>query len=288
MVNTSIYIDVLILINLFVNFFLLKSTQSILHLPAKQYRIVISSFLGGVYSLIILVDMIPILILNILKLVMSLILVLIAFGYKNKKQTFKTLLFFYIINFIYAGIMIGIYFFINPVGMVYQNGIAYFDISAILLCICTIISYLIIQLISYLLSKNTQKNQIMSIQVQINNSSLLLNAFIDTGNQLVDIMTSLPIIMCETKSVKSIFSDEIYNLVYDKKIEMINNKYWNKKLKLIFVTTVTGSNMLVGFKADKVICIKENEKVEKQAIIALTNDKISNGEFDALIGTNIL
>lgn len=184
--------------------------------------------------------------------------------------------------------MLGIYFFVNPVGMLYQNGIVYFDISALILCICTIISYLLIQCVSYLINKNTTKAQIIPIQIEINNNKILLNSFLDTGNQLVDIMTSLPIVMCEIDKVKNIFTEEVYDLICSKNIEKIENNYWKKKLKLVLVNTVTGSKMLIAFKADKIIYFKDNEKVEKQAVIALTKDKISNGDFDALIGTNLL
>lgn len=213
---------------------------------------------------------------------------MVSFGIKNKKQTIKVLIFFYVINFIYAGLMIGIYFFINPVGMIYQNGVIYFDISAVVLCICTILSYILIQIISYMLNKNINKNQIIPIEIEINNNRILLNSFLDTGNQLVDIMTSLPIVMCEIDKVKIIFNREVYDLICSKNIDRIDNIYWKKKLKLVLVNTVTGSNMLVAFKADRITYIKDNEKIEKQAVIALTQDKISNGEFDALIGTNLL
>lgn len=248
----------------------------------------ISSFLGGLYSLIIFVQFIPNIVLNIIKIIVSFILVLIAFGVQNRKQTLKTLVFFYVINFVYAGLMIAIYSFVNPVGMMYENGIVYFNISAVVLCICTIISYLIIQVVSYLLNKNVMKNQIVPIEIEINNSKILLNSFLDTGNQLVDIMTSLPIVMCEIDKVKSVFSKEDYDFIYNKDIEKIKNNYWKKKLKLVLVNTVTGSNMLIGFKADKITYKKEDENIEKQAVIALTCDKISNGEFDALIGLNLL
>lgn len=219
---------------------------------------------------------------------MASVLVIIAFGIKNKKQTLKTILFFYLINFIYAGIMLGIYFLINPIGMTHQNSIFYFDISALMLCICTIVSYLVIQLVIYLLNKNIKKDEMLPIEVQINNNRILLNAFIDTGNQLVDLMTSLPVIMCEISTFKSIFTDEIYENIYNKNIDLVESNYWRKKLKLIYVDTAVGSNMLVAFKADKISYIKDNQSHEKQAVIALSPIKISSGEFNAIMGTNLL
>ena len=56
----TIYIDVLISINLFINYFLLLSVAKILTLKPERKRIILSSFIGSLYSLVILLPSINI------------------------------------------------------------------------------------------------------------------------------------------------------------------------------------------------------------------------------------
>ena len=49
-----IYIDVLIAVNLFINYFLIISTAKFLHLKTQKSRLILGEILGGIYSLYIL------------------------------------------------------------------------------------------------------------------------------------------------------------------------------------------------------------------------------------------
>ncbi len=51
---TTIYIDVLVCLNFIVNYFLLLATGKFLSRPCKRWRMLLGAFLGGLYSLYIL------------------------------------------------------------------------------------------------------------------------------------------------------------------------------------------------------------------------------------------
>ncbi|MDE5917296.1 MAG: sigma-E processing peptidase SpoIIGA, partial [Oscillospiraceae bacterium] len=48
-----IYLDVLIVLNIYVNYFLIKGTGKLTHTPVKTLRCAISSFVGSFFSLTI-------------------------------------------------------------------------------------------------------------------------------------------------------------------------------------------------------------------------------------------
>lgn len=50
----SIYLDVLIVLNIYVNYFLLRATAKFTHTPLKTIRCIISSAIGSLFSLTIL------------------------------------------------------------------------------------------------------------------------------------------------------------------------------------------------------------------------------------------
>ena len=49
-VKQTIYIDVLIATNIFINYFLLLAVAKFLHSNAKRWRLVLASVLGAAYS----------------------------------------------------------------------------------------------------------------------------------------------------------------------------------------------------------------------------------------------
>ena len=46
----SIYLDVLIVLNIYVNYFLLRATAKFTHTPLKTIRCIISSVIGSLFS----------------------------------------------------------------------------------------------------------------------------------------------------------------------------------------------------------------------------------------------
>ena len=50
-----IYIDVLIIVNLFVNYFILLTTSKFLNLKLKLSRLILGEILGAIYSLYIFI-----------------------------------------------------------------------------------------------------------------------------------------------------------------------------------------------------------------------------------------
>ena len=129
----TIYIDVLLAVNIFINYFLLLAAAKFLAVRRICLRILAASILGSAYSLTMLMPSISMVLALLMKLAMSASLVLIAFPWGGKKQFLKSLACFYIMNFAFAGFMMAIWHFISPQGMIIKNSIVYFNISPIIL-----------------------------------------------------------------------------------------------------------------------------------------------------------
>ena len=76
-----IYVDVLFVVNFFITYLLLISTSFFAKSEIKQYRAVIASVLGGLYSLVIIFDKLNFLLSAIGKIFASLLIVFVAFGF---------------------------------------------------------------------------------------------------------------------------------------------------------------------------------------------------------------
>lgn len=290
----TIYLDVLILTNLFVTYFLLLSTKGLLHLVAESFRMVSAALLGGIYSMIILIPNIPSWLLNLLKLIFSVLLVAVAFGMKNKRLLLKNVIVFYGINFIYAGFMFAMWYFITPIGMIYKNGIVYFNVSAVVLAISTVAAYLVIRCISYLLSKNVKREQLTELELSCNGRMVLLSAFIDTGNRLVDILSGLPVVVCEFEAITDLIPSDLQQKILTFSLDQIENQLWKKRFRIIPVQAVTGSSAMVAFKPDSCFLITKEgghgsaQKHQKEVMVGISKTALSQGEFSALIGGNLM
>lgn len=285
-----IYVDILIVINIFINYFLLLSTSKFLHKSIKIIRLIFCSFIASLFSLIILFPPINYILMIFIKIVIAFFIVFISFGFSNRVIYIKTTITFFGINFIFAGSMLALWLFLTPVGMFFNNGTVYFNISPFILAISTIFSYLIIKLLRYILDRNIPRSNIYNVEVCVDGKSILLKGFIDTGNSLVDAFSGLPVCICEFKKIKDIIPYSLYN-IFEKfnhnNIDVISNHSWQKKITFVPYNVISNEGMLISFKPDDFFIFSDNKQHRFDLLIGVTNSKISDGEYDLLLNNSL-
>ncbi|CDF10879.1 protease (Sporulation sigma-E factor processing peptidase) [Mycoplasma sp. CAG:776] len=182
-----IYIDLLILVNFLFDLLLLLTINIALKRYSKIYRLLLASLFGEI-TLISLFIPISSGLFTILKLIMGIIMVIIAFGYKNIKYTIYN----------------GIYLYMTSVilgGFVYYLNIEFKNMNyIIILLIAPIILYIFIKSIKAL---KEIKNYYYKVKIVLNdNQELSMAGFLDTGNKLIDPITNKPIILLNKKKIK--------------------------------------------------------------------------------------
>ena len=75
-----IYADVLIIVNIYVDFLLIQSAKTITHSPMKTSRGIIAAMLGSLFSLVIFLPRLPVWLMMLTKLISSAVIVFTAFG----------------------------------------------------------------------------------------------------------------------------------------------------------------------------------------------------------------
>ena len=113
-VNLTIYIDIIFLENLFMNFIILYACEIILKMQIKIVRIFLASILGSLYALVSYVSVLKIYSNIFLKLILSISMVYIAFYPRNLKSFIKQLLVFYLTSFTFGGVAFAFLYFVNP------------------------------------------------------------------------------------------------------------------------------------------------------------------------------
>ena len=152
-----IYADVLFILNTYITYAILMLTALLLHLSPSRLRVFLSSVLGGVCSLSLLLPIANEGFLGVLRLVLCLVLPIVAFSFGSIRQAFRKIAVFLTVNFIFAGLMFAIWYFVSPTAVYYNTGIVYFDIDAPSLVIITAVCYFAVRIFNWVSDFRTPK-----------------------------------------------------------------------------------------------------------------------------------
>ncbi len=274
----TIYADVLVIINIYINYGLLLLTCFWRKREAERLKILLSSLLGGIYSLIILLPGIGDYFITISRIPALMIMIYIAFGYCDIKSFAKISLTFFGVNIIFAGAVFMLWFFLYPQSMYFNSGIVYFDINALTLVLLTIAAYGLIRLLSFFTKSKVPQSFIYNVEIILSGKSFVCKGFYDSGNTLCDPFSGEAVTVVYIGVLKSIVNESVFNDIETQNKEL--------SIRLIPVNTLSGQRLLPCLRAEKIrISGLENSFELKNPVIALCKDKIHGGEYGALLNT---
>lgn len=184
----KVYLDIIFLINFIYDFIILLSSSIILKRNTKIIRIITGSLFGSLTMFIYFIRMNNIEII-IYKLVVSFIMLVITFNYKNIKYFLKNLYYFYMIGIILGGLL----YFVNNNASFLKNNL----LIGIILSVLSVFVY-----IKNIRDLKTNYNKYIKVKLYFKNYKINLNAFLDTGNKLKDPYTFKPIIIVNKNYIK--------------------------------------------------------------------------------------
>ncbi len=274
-----IYIDVLFVINLFINYFLLILSARFSYVKINRWSILFGSIIGGIYACVIFFCELTSIIIFLTKIISALIIVYVAYRPKTKRDIIRLSLIFLISNLILGGVCYSLYFFFAPLNMAFNNTIVYFNLSPVALILITIATYLIIILFdSFLKPRQLQVEKNYLVNIYYNSNFCTLNGFVDTGNNLTDFFTNAPIIVCSYDSIENLLShEEKYVFKNFSKIEDLS--LYIDKIRIIPVNTVNSESFLPAFSPEKIVVDSTEKSFEiKNVLVAVSNESSLKNE----------
>ncbi len=273
-----VYVDILLVVNLIINYLLISLTVKLSHEEIKRKKLILSASFGAVYSLVLLLEPLGVLLSNLLKLLASAVMMFIAFGRIKIKTFIKRMLLFYIIGAVFAGIMFSVYFLLSPVGMEYSNGVVYFNISAPLLIIVIGVIYISLNLFQRFFVRTAPDSNLLKLRVYYNGKSALLWGLKDTGNSLKDCAAGIPAAVCSYNSLKEIIPNSEF---FKGDIEKITPPF-----RVIPYNVIGGGGLLPAFVPEKTEIWRENRWEETPRMIIAVSGKMPP-EYDCILPSEI-
>lgn len=295
----DIYLDVLFLENIVMNYLILFVTAKFSKRKASNLRIFLGALIGAAYVVLVMIfPNMKIYYTVFAKFMLSLLIVAVTFSPEKVVSLIKTLVIFYISTFIFAGAALA-FMFLN--GGLITNGVihVFWESKWTLLFLSVVVVGIIIRIFWDILQQKFIREQlVVPLNIIFENRTADLNALIDTGNSLHDPLTNMPVVVVEFDAIKGILPKEISNIFEESKEEdllsitnIILNSEWFSRFRLIPFTSLGKENgMLIGFKPDCIEIIEnEGKKSTKDVIIGVYSRALSKNEkYRALLNPEVL
>lgn len=169
-----VYVDVLIVLNLYINYFLIRATAMIMRRVCPRKRCVLSAFVGALGALVILLPELPFFGVVLFKIALGALVMFITFGKQKPADLAICVLFFLVVSFTFAGIMLALWTFAAPLGMVWSNGTAYFNIPIAAIAAFTAAAYCAVRLVRFFADKRLHCSKICAVKISLSECEITL------------------------------------------------------------------------------------------------------------------
>lgn len=263
-IHVTIYLDVVMVICFIFNGAILYVVTYIVKQPFSWMKLFLGTFLATLYVPIIVFFPQSIFNTVIGKILYSVIIIVSTIGKKPIYYLFKSLVTFYVVSFVAGGAILSVHYLFEHSTrsrlrhlLLYVDNLYHNEISLLILFLGFPLSLYITKVWSdKLIMQEFATEQLYNVTLAWNNNEFSTIGFLDSGNQLIDPLTSRPVIICDALFLQKFFSVEdwfmIKNAIKHNQPENIPN-HLASQFSIIPFQTVANSHYLYAIKPDKLI-----------------------------------
>ncbi len=280
----TVYADVLLIINLFVNYILLLCSARIMKNSASRLRILPGAAVGSIYGLVIFLPPLPVLFEWILRIAATALIVLCTFGYGSIRKYLRCFFTFLTVSMVFGGMMQVLWLTVSPAGMVYSGGAYYFDIDIVVLAVSVVLCFAAVSIVSTFIERRAPREALAILTVYRGQRCVRLNALIDTGNSLRESFSGYPVAVAEKSAVSGILPSAVSEYLSGAAPDGAGPAF-----RLIVHSTVSGTGVMPAFRPDyaEIRTVSRTVRTDK-IYIAVTENNIAKGEYEAILNPDLL
>ncbi len=297
----EIYLDVLFLENVVINYLILWITMKFSRSRVSSYRLLAGALIGALYVVaLVLFPERQFYYTTVSKIALSFLIVAVTFTPARAAAFMKTLVIFYIATFIFAGAAFA-FLYMDKSGGFVEDGIIYvYWQSKLNLVVFSALAAIIILKVFWdvIQVKLSKERLLVQLKIIFDNLTADLAALVDTGNSLRDPITNMPVVVVEFAAIKSILPSEIKE-IFEKSLEsdlgqvtsIVSRSSWYSRFRLIPFSSLGKENgVLIGFKPDYIEIEDNSEKRGiYNVIIGIYNRNLSRDEsYAALLSPDVV
>lgn len=282
-----IYLDILIAVNLVIDYLLLSATSRILRLTPKRWRLLLGGMLGAVSSCLIFLTRAPTLLILVLHFVSACILIKATFPFSKVSVFLKQVLILYVISALFSGLVSALWSLTKSEAFYAYNGIVYFDISPLMLTTFAVISYATIRLYEHITRKRAPHGHTFLLRIDDGNGVCECRALYDTGMHLTEPFSGKPVVIVEEAVMEPYLCEE------DKKVlcfaQLPSDGKHMRRMRVIPYRSLGTDGLLPAFIPRR-LTIEANGRKQwdvSGTYVALSKG-LGHGDYQALIGSDVM
>ena len=273
-----VYADILLTINLAVDYLLLFGTARLAGVKFIRKKGLLSAALGAVYALTILFDFSAV-IFATSQIAVSLFMIIVCFGKRKPTEIIRLFAIFYVCGFIFSGFMFLVNYATKTNMFLVKGGIVYFEFSAMEIILSGTAAFLITEILRRLF-RHGEPEDVAIAKLFYGGKSIVLKCFLDTGNELCEPFSGVPAAVVNKEDMAEILSKEM--------LDEMGNKNLSTKfgIRLIPCKTVNEMVLIPAFRPEKLIIKSESGEFEAEEVVVAVSPY--SQKKTVLIGKNLI
>lgn len=278
---TVVYLDVLFLLNLVVDYLLLLAAARMTGERFSRLRLGFGALFGAGYAAVLFLPGFSWLAHPLCKLCVGMGMVLISYG--ASRRLLRLTLVFFAVSAALGGVILALQL-LGTGGLTLENGVLYTGFDLRLLLVTVILSYATMSLVFRAAARHGgTRRDLCTAKVTIAGKTLPVTVLLDTGNTLVDPVRNQPVLVVEERALRDILPADLDPSDPVGSLERQCDRAWKGRLRLLPYRAVgVDYGMLLVVRSDRV---EINGQRQIGLPVALSPTPVSDGgNYQGLLG----
>ncbi len=278
---TVVYIDVLFLLNLVVDYLLLLASARITGEMIARPRLALGALLGAAYAAALFLPGCGWLAHPLCKICVAVLMVLAGFG--GSRRLLRLLLVFFGVSAALGGLVLALQL-LGRGGLTLENGVLYTGFDIRLLLVTTILCYAALSLTFGRAARHGgNRRDLCPADLTLGAKTLRLTVLIDTGNTLTDPTNNRPVMVAEAQALDALLPAGIDPADPVGSLERLEDEMLRRRMRLLPYRAVgVEYGMLLAVRMDRVAL---GGRELEGLLVALSPAPVSDGgAYQALLG----
>ena len=274
-----IYIDILFILNLWVDFLLLIGVARLCRRPTKRYRLLLGALAGAIVGCAIFLLDWPAVLTVPIEILSAAVMVLIGFPLDGAWRFIKTVGILFLLGAAFAGVAMAVWWIAEPQGLFIVDGVVYYDISPLMLAGLTAATYLLMCLLDRFLKRRGEDGGQYWLSLSNGGETVLLRCFYDSGHRLYEPFSGKSVVVATAESVLPVCPVEVYDWL---------SGTGETAVRMIPFETIDGGGMLPAFLPEQAVLYDEKHRTRRvDGIYVAVIRKLQFECCQALIGSDL-
>ncbi len=270
---TVVYLDVLFLLNLVVDYLLLLVDARITGEPFYRLRLGGGALLGAIYAAVIFLPGFGWMSHPVCKISAGVAMVLLAFG--ASRRLARLTLVFFAVSAALGGVILALQL-LGTGGLTLENGVLYTGFDLRLLLVTVIVAYMAFSLLFCRVARHGGvQRDLCKAEIYLNGQCVSITVLLDTGNTLTEPVRNQPVMVVEGHLLRHILPEGVDPGDPVGSLGCLESHAWRGKFSLLPYRAVgVACGMLLLVRTERVVV---NGREWNRLPVALSPTSVSDG-----------